>query len=109
MFVNGCCLGSCSRGQSVTVFLSGEAELHAIILAALEGIAMHSILRELGHQVAITVLSDSPEARAMRMRLGTGSVKHVETRIFLLQQLIATRMLTIGKVLGDLSVADLGA
>ncbi len=84
MFVNGCCLGSWSRGQSVTAMSSGEAEYYAILLAATEGVGLQSILKEIGHEVKVTVLSDSSAARAMCVRLGAGGLKHVETRFVML-------------------------
>ena len=97
-----------SRGQSVVAQSSGEAEFYAIIAGAHEGLAVQSTLAEIGINLKLRVWSDSSAARTMCHRLGAGSLKHVETKHFHIQEMLAKGRLTVEKVETDKNPGDLG-
>ena len=108
ILVGGCCLVTWSRGQSVVAQSSGEAEFYAIIAGAHEGLAVQSTLAEIGINLKLRVWSDSSAARTMCHRLGAGSLKHVETKHFHIQEMLAKGRLTVEKVETDKNPGDLG-
>ena len=108
MCVNGCLMWSWSKGQTVTAQSSGESEFYALILGATGALGLQSTLADLGIKAKILLRTDSTAAKAMCFRLGPGAhLKHVETRFFMLQQVMASRLLDVEKVDGELNVSDL--
>ena len=108
IMVGGCCMVNWSRGQTVIAQSSGEAEFYAIIAGAHEGLAVQSTLAEIGIVLKLRVWSDSSAARTMCHRLGAGSLKHVETKHFHIQHLLAEGKLTVEKVGTEENPGDLG-
>ena len=106
--IDGCCIRSWSKGQTVTAQSSGEAEFMAIILGATEGLAVQSMLAEIGLPMKLEILSDSSAARAMCCRLGAGSLKRVQTRFFFIQQLVKDRKVHVMRVASENNPAHLG-
>ena len=107
IMVNGCCMQSWSRGQTVVAQSSCEAEFFAIVLGTSEGLAAKETLMELGMDVTVRIHSDSSAGRSQCFRLGAGALKHVETRFFHIQQLVNSRRVEIIKVAGEENIADL--
>ena len=108
VLAGGCCLVSWARGQSVVAQSSGEAEFYAILAGAHEGLAVQSTLAEIGITLKLRVWSDSSAARTMCHRLGAGSLKHVETKHFHIQNLVSQGKLTIERISTDQNPGDLG-
>ncbi len=98
IMMNGCCMQSWSRGQTVVAQSSGEAEFFSIVLGCHEGFAAREIMMDLGIEEELRIHSDSTAGRAQCCRLGAGALKHVEVRYFHTEQQIAARRLTLMKV-----------
>jgi hypothetical protein len=107
LFVNGCCLGSYTRGQSLTAMSSAEAEFYSIVLCASECIALKNTLTDIGFAVSVSIATDSSAALAMCRRLGPGQAKHIQTRYYFIQQLCAGKVIEIVKCRGEVNVADI--
>ena len=86
-----------SRGQALVALSSCEAE----VMAASEGIKEALLLQEvlmfggLGHY-EIEIKVDSSAARAFFHRRGVGRMKHIDSRILRLQDLIAAGSVRLG-------------
>ena len=97
-----------SRGQASVALSSCEAE----VIAASEGIKEALLLQEvlmfagLGHNV-IEVLVDSSAAHAFFHRRGVGRMKHIDSRVLWLQDLIAARGVELKKIPRTQNLADM--
>lgn len=83
------CVGSYSVNQPVVALSSGEADLYATNKAAASVLGLRSLLRELGIDLQIRILTDSNTSKAMIMRRGLGNIKHIATNELWLQQHVA--------------------
>ena len=108
VMLDGCQLTCWSRTQGTTALSSGEAEFLAAIVASVELLGVTSILAEFSMNVEAEVRTDSNVCRAILSRLGSGKLKHLETRFFAVQQWVKKGRLTIARVPGVENPADLG-
>ena len=97
-----------SRGQATVALSSCEAE----VVAASEGIKEALLLQEvlmfvgLGHYV-IEVKVDSSAALAFFHRRGVGRMKHIDSRVLWLQDLIAAGGVRLKKIPREQNLADM--
>ena len=97
-----------SRGQATVALCGCEAE----VVAASEGIKEALLLQEvlmctgLGHYV-IEVKVDSNAAQAFFHRRGVGRMKHIDSRVLWLQDLIAVGGVKLKKILRAQNLADI--
>ena len=97
-----------SRGQASVALSSCEAE----VMAASEGIKMALLLQEvlmfvgLGHY-EIEIKVDSSAAHAFFHRRGVGRMKHIDSRILWLQDLIAAGGVRLKKIPRTQNLADM--
>ena len=57
---------------------SGEAEYYGIVQGSSVGMGVQSVLRDLGLNVKLQVLTDSSAAKGIASQRGLGKVRHVE-------------------------------
>jgi hypothetical protein len=108
VIVNGCVLSSWSKGQSLTALSSGEAEYYSLTYGVGEGLFVQTILGELGFVTSVRVMCDSSAAIGMASRRGSSSrTRHIEARYYYLQQLVATRLVSLVKIPGVDNIADI--
>jgi hypothetical protein len=69
---------------------------------------MKYMLEEVGLKLPVEVLSDSSAGRSMCHRLGSGALKHVQTKFFWVQEAVQQGLLKISVVRGSDNPADLG-
>lgn len=96
-----------SRNQKTLAMSSGEAELYAIVSGVSEGIGVQSVLADYGIQANVHVYTDSSAAIGITKRYGNGRIRHLQTQFLWIQGLIADSRVTIHKVGGKASPADL--
>ena len=96
-----------SRTQSCIALSSGEAELNAILKAACEGLSLKYLLQELGEEVKLHLRGDSSAAYGTLQRLGSGKVKHLQTRQLWLQERVYHGEVSIEKVARHVNWADM--
>ena len=69
-----------SRTQTCVALSSAEAELNAMLKTACEGLNLKHLLEEIGMNLDLHLKGDSSASHGTLQRLGTGRVKHLETR-----------------------------
>ena len=108
IYVGGCLLYSFTRRQSVIALSSGEAEMYASASGVSEGVLLRKVLAFLGMFLGLRTVSDSSANHAMNHRLGVGKVRHMDTKVLWLQQLIYKGLLTMTWQAGKDNNSDLG-
>ena len=96
-----------SRTQSCIALSSGEAELNGMLKAACEGLQVVHIMREVGEELELCLRGDSTASHGTLQRLGTGRIKHLQTRQLWLQERVKEGDVAIEKVPRENNWADL--
>ena len=87
-----------SRTQSCIALSSGEAELTGMLKAASEGLMLRYLLEEIGENLGLHLRGDSSASHGTLQRLGSGRVKHLQTRQLWLQEKVFAGEITVEKV-----------
>ena len=87
-----------SRTQSCVALSSGEAELNAMLKAASEGLCLKYLLEEIGEGKMLHLRGDSSASHGTLQRLGSGRVKHLQTRQLWLQEKVYTGEVSVENV-----------
>ena len=98
-----------SSTQATVATSSAEAELYAMAEGASRGLGFQSTLQEITDDVSLRVLrvwTDSAAAKAFASTRGLGRMRHVQVKDLWIQSLVKTGRISLGKVRGDLNVAD---
>ena len=85
LVVDGCCLRSWSSTQA-TATSSGEAELHALVKAAVEGLGFQAC--DLGVELRVELWVDSSTAQSISSKNEVGKTKHVEVKVLWIQKVV---------------------
>ena len=97
-----------SSTQSTVRLSSGEAEYAALVRATAEGLYIRSVMVFFGHELWIALETDSTAAIGTVRRLGPGKrLRHVETELFFLQQLVKQGVVAVRKKDGKNHPPDL--
>ena len=102
----GGALKSWSGSQASVALSSGEAEFDAGIRGGAEAMVVRSLLRDLGINVNIKLHVDSSSAKSMMSRFGVGRVRHLETRLLWIQQLVRDGAICVKWIKGVDNPAD---
>ena len=95
-----------STTQGVIALSSGEAEYYGIVKGSSVGMGVQSVLRDLGVNVKLQVLTDSSAAKGIASRRGLGKVRHVEVNQLWVQEKVADGSIELSKVSGEANLAD---
>ena len=95
-----------SATQSVVAMSSAEAELYSANEGASRGLAMQTLLGELGAVTELQLFLDSSAAKGFAATRGIGKMRHLEVKDIWLQGAVFKVRLKMFKVRGDLSQAD---
>ena len=109
LFVLGANILSRSRTQATVALSSGEAELYAIGSGTADALFVRSLVEEsrLFQKANLCVFTGSNVGKSIASRFGASrKTKRVELRYLYVQELVASGMLRIKKVLGTLNPAD---
>ena len=79
-------LATWSSTQKVVSLSSAESEYYSMVRCASEAIGLTNTTRELGHKAQIRIWTYAAAARRLALRSGSGTIKHMETKYFGLQQ-----------------------
>ena len=85
------------RGQAVIALHSGEAEYYGLVSISSELLGQKALCQDWGLVVAIEALLDATTGIAIGSRRGLGRVKHIDTVILWVQELVTNKRLTVGK------------
>ena len=100
-------LKSWGSTQPSISFSSGEAEFHAAIKGAAEGIGIQSLLKDMGISVTINIHTDTSAAKGTAARIGIGKVKHLDVAWLWIQDAVRRGLVKILKIDGKTNPADL--
>lgn len=101
-------LKSWTRGQNVIALSSAELELYAVIKAATETVGVAGILEEWGFmETPARIMGDASAALGIIGRRGLGKVRHLDVAHFWIQDAAQTERLTLRKVAGNDTPADM--
>ena len=74
------CVKSWSVTQPMVALSVGEAEYYGVVKAATEGMGVQSMLKDMGYEVKLTVVTDSSTANGISNRHGLGKIRHMDVR-----------------------------
>ena len=106
--VGNCTLLTFSRRQSVIAQSSGEAEYYAGASAVSEGLLIQEVLKFAGADLPLVLQMDASAAVGMCTRQGVDNVRHLNTKLLWVQQLVQERKLRVEKIPGAVNGADIG-
>ena len=86
---------------------SGEAEYFAAVKGAVEGMALQSMLADLGLKLTIEVHTDSSACRRICNRRGLGKLSHLDVALLWLQQHVQSGKIILRRIAGSANRADL--
>ena len=78
-----------------------------MLKAACEGLQVVHIMKEVGEELELCLRGDSTASHGTLQRLGTGRIKHLQTRQLWLQERVKEGDVAIEKVPRDVNWADL--
>jgi hypothetical protein len=96
-----------SHTQATIALSSAEAELIAAVKGAAEGLAVRSLVQDFGRDCALRIHVDSSAAIGICRRTGVGKVRHLDTRLLWIQELVRDGTLEVIKIAGIINPADL--
>jgi hypothetical protein len=93
--------------QSTVALSSAEAELVAAVRGAAEGLSARSLAQDLGSECQLRLHIDSSAAIGICKRSGIGKIRHLDTRLLWIQDLVRNGTINVLKVPGEVNPADL--
>ena len=108
VYIGDCLLYSYTRRQTVVAQSSAEAEFYATASGVSEGILIRKVMAFFEWMLGLRAVTDSAANNAMSHRLGVGKVRHLETKVLWLQQLVYEGKLVMTWKPGRYNNADLG-
>ena len=97
---------SWSVTQAVIALSSGEAEYYGIVKGSSVGLGISSVLKDLGVETKVGILTDSSAAKSLASRKGLGKARHIEVNQLWIQDTVSAGVLEMRKVKGTENVAD---
>jgi hypothetical protein len=104
--LDGVALKAWSSTQATVATSSGEAELHAAVKAAAEGLGFQSLARDLGVELSVEVVVDSSAAQTIVSRQGLGRTKHLEVKWLWVQEAVRSGRVAVSWISGEMNPAD---
>ena len=101
------CLRTWSSTQLSVTLSSGEAEYYGLVKAAGAGLGHQSLMGVLNIQLPVRAWTDSSAAIWIASRSGLGKLRHLETHTLWLQEKVRTGAISVKKVHGEVSPADI--
>jgi len=85
---------------------SAEAELISLVQGASEGLGIQSLLRDLGEECEINLMTDATAAMGICRRTGVGKVCHLDKRLLWIQDKVRGGDIRLEKIAGLDNPAD---
>ena len=102
-----CLLLSLCRGQALIALSSGEAEYYGLVTGISEGLGVVSLARDFGIPLGLQVKMDATAGISIGSRRGLGRVKHFDIIFLWIQEVIADKRASLGKIHGKLNPSDI--
>ena len=107
VMLGGCCVKSWSSTQSLIALSSGEAEYYGVVKGASVGLGVQAMLRDLGFELSLEVLTDATAAKGIASRRGLGKTRHIQVHFLWVQEKVNAGEISLKKVWGGENPADL--
>jgi hypothetical protein len=105
--LGGCCVKSWSSTQSLIALSSGESEYYGVVKGSSVGLGVQAMLRDLGFNLKLEVLTDATAAKGIASRRGLGKTRHIEVHYLWVQERVGRGDIVLKKVWGGMNPADL--
>ena len=102
-----CMLHTWSKTRTTVSLSSAEAELYALLKGASQALGLQSMAADFGDALNVGLYSDASAAIAISQRVGLGKLRHIQTQYLWLQERVSHKDLTLHKVDGTTSPADM--
>lgn len=102
-------MGRMSSVQLHSSSASAEAELYATASGVSEGIVLRKVLAFFGCTIGLHAVTDSSANNAVGYRLGVGKIRHLETKVLWIRDLVYDGRLVMQWIKGQQNPADLGS
>ena len=93
--------------QSVIALSTGEAEFYGIVKGSSQGLGAQALLKDLGIDARVRVLTDASTGKSLASRRGLGKVRHIDVSELWVQEVVANGRVDIIKVKGTFNSADI--
>ena len=107
VLVGGRCVKTWSSTQAVIALSSGEAGCYGVVKGASVALGVRSMMKDLGCETMIKVLTDVSAAEGMASRRGLGHTRHIDVHYLWVQEKVANGEFILRKVSGVSNPADL--
>ena len=107
VMIGGCCVESWSSTQSLISLSSGESEYYGVVKGGSVGLGVQAMLKDLGFELKLEILTDATAAVGIASRRGLGSTRHVQVHYLWIQERVGCGDITLKKVWGGENPADL--
>ena len=105
--IGGCCIKSWSSTQSLIDLSSGESEYYGVVKGASVGLGVQAMLKDLGIELSLEILTDASAAKGIASRRGLGKTRHIHVHYLWVQERVACGDITLKKIWGGENPADL--
>ena len=105
--LGGCCIETWSSTQSLIALSSGEAEYYGVVKAASVALGTQAMLKDMGLEVPIEIMTDASAAKGIASRRGLGKTRHIQVHYLWVQERVGNGDFKLCKVWGGENPADL--
>ena len=105
--ISGSCIKTWSSTQSLISLSSAESEYYGIVKGSSVGLGVQAMLRDLGFELGLEVLTDDSAAQGIAGRRGLGKTRHIQVHYLWVQERVGNGDITLKKVWGGENQADL--
>ena len=105
--LGGCCVKSWSSTQSLISLSSGESEYYGVVKGASVGLGVQAMLKDLGFELKLEVLTDASAAKGIASRRGLGKTRHIQVHFLWVQERVGNGDIVLKKCWGGENPADL--
>ena len=85
---------------------SGEAEFYSLTKGIAQGMGMQSLLRDMGVDLELRLMTDATTGKAIASRRGLGKIRHIETHELWVQDAVLKGRVTVVKLKNVFNTAD---
>ena len=107
VLLGGCCIKTWASTQSLIALSSGEAEYYGIVKAASVALGVQAMLRDMGLDLPIEVVTDASAAKGIVSRRGLGKTRHIQVHYLWVQERVSNGDIKLKKCWGGENPADL--
>ena len=105
--IGGCCIKPWSSTQPLIALSSGEGEYSGVVKGASVGLGVQAMLKDLGVELSLEILTDASAAKGIASRRGLGKTRHIAVHYLWVQERVNCGDIIVKKIWGGENPADL--